>query len=117
MVKRNLMAEILAKDNLNAAYKQVVRNKGAAGVDGMTCDDLLSHLKKHGEEKNPKTRYKNLVHLGVSEKNARRAASNLAYARICRSEPICFAISNERLEKFGLLSMEMYFREQSCNAS
>ena len=67
--------------------------------------------------KNPKTRYKNLVHLGVSEKNARRAASNLAYARICRSEPICFAISNERLEKFGLLSMEMYFREQSCNAS
>ena len=50
MPQRNLLAEILAKDNLNAAYKQVVRNKGAAGVDGMTCKELLGHLKEHGEE-------------------------------------------------------------------
>jgi len=28
------MEQVLSKDNLNAAYLQVVRNKGAAGVDG-----------------------------------------------------------------------------------
>jgi hypothetical protein len=38
MSHKELMTDILAKDNLNAAYRQVVRNKGAAGVDGMTCD-------------------------------------------------------------------------------
>ncbi len=31
----SLMEQILSKDNFNAAYLQVVRNKGAAGVDGM----------------------------------------------------------------------------------
>ena len=64
--------------------------------------------------KNPKTRYRRLVQLGVNEGNARMAAGNLAYARICRSEPICFAISNDRLEKFGLISMEKYFQKQTC---
>ena len=49
MSHKELMTDILAKDNLNAAYRQVVRNKGAAGVDGMTCDQLLSHLKVQGE--------------------------------------------------------------------
>lgn len=67
--------------------------------------------------KNPKSRFKRLVQLGINETNARKAAGNLAYARICRSEPICFAISNSRLEKFGLLSMEKYFLEQTCIAS
>ncbi|MCI8567463.1 MAG: RNA-directed DNA polymerase, partial [Lachnospiraceae bacterium] len=28
----SLMEQVLSKDNLNAAYLQVVRNKGAAGV-------------------------------------------------------------------------------------
>ena len=36
----SLMEQILSKDNLNAAYLQVVRNKGAAGVDGMTVEEL-----------------------------------------------------------------------------
>ena len=31
----SLMEQILASDNLNRAYLQVVRNKGAEGVDGM----------------------------------------------------------------------------------
>ncbi|MCE2324148.1 reverse transcriptase domain-containing protein, partial [Streptococcus thermophilus] len=35
---------------LNQAYLRVVRNKGAAGVDGMTVDDLLPFLRKHREE-------------------------------------------------------------------
>ena len=31
----SLMEQILSKENLNTAYLQVVRNKGAEGVDGM----------------------------------------------------------------------------------
>ena len=36
----SLMEQILSKDNLNTAYLQVVRNKGAAGVDGMEYTEL-----------------------------------------------------------------------------
>lgn len=46
----NLMEKILSRNNLNHAYLQVVRNKGAAGIDGMTYDQLLPHLKEHREE-------------------------------------------------------------------
>jgi RNA-directed DNA polymerase len=35
-----LMDEVLRRENLNAAYKRVIRNGGAPGVDGMTVDDL-----------------------------------------------------------------------------
>nr|WP_233212268.1 group II intron reverse transcriptase/maturase [Sporosarcina sp. P16b] len=45
-----LFGKILSRNNLNQAYLQVVRNKGAAGVDGMTYDQLLPHLKVHREE-------------------------------------------------------------------
>lgn len=38
---------ILDRDNLNDAYKQVVKNKGAAGVDGMTINDLSGYLAKN----------------------------------------------------------------------
>ncbi|MCD8316909.1 MAG: group II intron reverse transcriptase/maturase [Eggerthellaceae bacterium] len=41
-----MLEAILCPDNLNRAYKQVVRNKGAAGVDGMEVGELLDHLKK-----------------------------------------------------------------------
>ena len=44
------MAEILTSNNLNTAYRQVKRNKGAAGIDGMTCDKLLEHLRKYGDQ-------------------------------------------------------------------
>ena len=46
----HLFEKILSRNNLNRAYLQVVRNKGAAGVDGMTYDQLLPHLKEHREE-------------------------------------------------------------------
>ena len=46
MDTRSLMEQILSKDNLNAAYLQVVRNKGAAGVDGMTVEELGAYLRK-----------------------------------------------------------------------
>lgn len=41
---------ILDRNNLNQAYLRVVRNKGAAGIDGMTVDDLLPFLRKHRKE-------------------------------------------------------------------
>jgi len=43
------MEQILSKDNLNTAYLQVVRNKGAEGVDGMKYTELREHLAKNGE--------------------------------------------------------------------
>ena len=45
----SLMEQILSKDNLNKAYLQVVRNKGAEGVDGMKYTELKEHLEKNGE--------------------------------------------------------------------
>jgi group II intron reverse transcriptase/maturase len=45
-----LMDEVLSKDNLNLAYSQVVRNKGAAGVDEMTCEQVKEFLTAHGNE-------------------------------------------------------------------
>ena len=45
----SLMEQILSRENLNAAYLQVVRNKGAAGVDGMEYTELKDHLAENGE--------------------------------------------------------------------
>jgi group II intron reverse transcriptase/maturase len=45
-----LLEKILHRDNLNAAYKRVKRNGGAAGVDGMTVDEMLPYLRENGEE-------------------------------------------------------------------
>ena len=49
----SLMEQILSKDNLNQAYLQVVRNKGAEGVDGMKYTELKEHLEKNGENPLP----------------------------------------------------------------
>ena len=45
----SLMEQILSSDNLNRAYLQVVRNKGAEGVDGMKYTELGEHFAKNGE--------------------------------------------------------------------
>lgn len=45
-----LLEEILSRKNLNTAYLAVYRNKGAAGVDGVTVSELKEHLKMHKEE-------------------------------------------------------------------
>lgn len=42
-----LMEVVLSRDNLMRAYQRVVRNKGAAGVDGLTVAALKDHLKEH----------------------------------------------------------------------
>lgn len=41
---------VLDRNNLNEAYLRVCRNKGAAGLDGMTVDELLPYLRKHKQE-------------------------------------------------------------------
>ena len=50
MDTRSLMEQIVSKENLNAAYLQVVRNKGAAGVDGMNVEELGAYLWENGEK-------------------------------------------------------------------
>ena len=41
---------VLDRNNLNQAYLRVKRNKGAAGVDDMTVNDLLPYLKENKTE-------------------------------------------------------------------
>jgi group II intron reverse transcriptase/maturase len=41
---------VLNRDNLNQAYQQVYRNKGAAGLDGMTVDELAPYIREHKAE-------------------------------------------------------------------
>ena len=45
-----LIEEIVSKDNLNQAFLQVTRNKGASGIDNMTCDEVKDYLKVHGQD-------------------------------------------------------------------
>jgi len=44
-----LMEQVVCRENMLAAYQRVVRNKGAAGVDGMTVDQLADFCKAHWE--------------------------------------------------------------------
>jgi retron-type reverse transcriptase len=44
----SLIDEILSKENLNKAYKQVVSNKGSAGVDGVNVEKRKDHFKING---------------------------------------------------------------------
>jgi hypothetical protein len=42
-----LMEKVVARENMLCAYKQVMRNKGAAGIDSIRVEELLPHLQKH----------------------------------------------------------------------
>ena len=42
-----LMEEVCERDNLKEALRRVQANKGSAGVDGMTVDDLTGYLAQH----------------------------------------------------------------------
>lgn len=44
-----LMEAVIERGNMIAAYKRVVRNKGAAGTDGMSVDELYSYVDKYWE--------------------------------------------------------------------
>lgn len=43
----SMMAQVLERENLKRALKQVKRNKGAPGIDGKTVNELSSYLKQH----------------------------------------------------------------------
>ena len=45
-----VIERVLSKDNLNEAYTQVVRNKGASGIDEMTCEEVKEYLKVNGDK-------------------------------------------------------------------
>jgi RNA-directed DNA polymerase len=45
----HLMEELVERDNLNRAYFRVVANKGSAGVDGMSVDELLFWCRENGK--------------------------------------------------------------------
>ena len=47
LAKEKLLEEILSPANLNAAYKQVVGNKGSSGIDKMSTAELLPYLRQH----------------------------------------------------------------------
>ncbi|MBI3709342.1 MAG: group II intron reverse transcriptase/maturase [Proteobacteria bacterium] len=42
-----LMGTIVSRENMMTAYHRVMANKGAAGIDRMTVEQLQSHLKDH----------------------------------------------------------------------
>src|SRR5271157_1915306 len=44
---RRIMEDVCERANLKKALRQVRSNKGSAGVDGMTVDQLVDYLKQH----------------------------------------------------------------------
>ena len=44
-----LLAAVLGRRNLHAALKRVKQNKGSAGIDGMTVEELPDYLREHWE--------------------------------------------------------------------
>ncbi len=45
-----MLEKILDRDNLNAAYKRVKKNRGSGGVDGMSVEELGAYLAVHKDE-------------------------------------------------------------------
>jgi group II intron reverse transcriptase/maturase len=48
-MSEQLMEAALEPENWHAAWKAVVANGGAPGIDGMRCEELKEHLQRHGE--------------------------------------------------------------------
>ena len=45
--RMTLMEQVTQRQNLFVALQKVKRNKGSAGIDGMSVDDLPAFLKQH----------------------------------------------------------------------
>ena len=45
-----MIEQVLNRRNIMQAYRQVVSNKGSAGVDGMSVKELYVHLTKNREQ-------------------------------------------------------------------
>ena len=46
----DLIEVITTKENLNKAYKKVVANKGASGIDGITVEELGNYIKSNKDD-------------------------------------------------------------------
>jgi len=42
-----LMEKVVCRENLQTAWTRVKRNRGAAGVDGMSVEELMPHCRTH----------------------------------------------------------------------
>ena len=42
-----LMEQVVERSNMQKAYSQVMRNRGAPGIDGLRCEDLKGWLQSH----------------------------------------------------------------------
>lgn len=51
-----LLEEILSRENMMQAYKRVIANKGASGVDGITTEEVKEYLIRNWEEIREKIR-------------------------------------------------------------
>lgn len=50
MHEKKTLDSILSRNKLNEAFRQVKRNKGAAGIDGMSIEEAKVYLQEHKEE-------------------------------------------------------------------
>ena len=69
-----LLEQMLSDTNLRLAYKQVKRNKGTSGVDGMEVDELKGYLDDHLEEIKDSIRTVSYTHLIVGVKSLENIA-------------------------------------------
>ena len=76
-------------------------------LDGSIRYRLRICIWKHW--KTPKNREKMLIKLGLNKRSAHGISYAKGYARVCMSWNICQCINNERLAKFGLISMSDYY--------
>src|SRR5438309_1015207 len=113
----HLMEAICAPDNIEAALRAVVRNKGAPGIDGITVKQLPGILKARWSEiedqllqgryqPQPVRRVK-IPRLKVPERSASAAIfSPKGPWRLSFSEALHRAFTKARFRRLGLISME-----------
>ena len=96
-----LLEKVLNDNNLFEAYKQVYKNKGASGVDGVTVDELGYYMYSNKEEIKEKKRNTSIKNFGVdnhtklessrkrySELNKKNAKSRMSKASKTREDNI-----------------------------
>jgi hypothetical protein len=110
-----LMEKILSRENMLSALKAVKQNKGAAGIDKVTVDELdeFGQWLRHKvrvviikQWKRPKTIYRNLMKLNrickcnMSDKDIFKVAnSRLGLYRRCSMNVVNYLLSPKVLEK------------------